>query len=146
MTVGIKTVIFAGLFALCAVGALFNPLLGVLGYVGHYMIGPERQWWEQPIQRFGIRYSFVLALATFAGILFNCRRLRFGKSALSGQEKLLILFLAVAWLVMLITPETVGRYSTVDHPTVKFAKVVIFVLVLFEEFLSPSIWEYLSLF
>jgi O-antigen ligase len=127
---GIKTVIFVGLFALCAVGALFNPLLGVLGYVGHYMVGPERQWWERPIQDLGIRYSYVLALATFVGIAFNYRGLRFGKSALSGQEKLLILFLAVAWLVTLITPETVGRYSTVDHPTVKFVKVVIFVLML----------------
>jgi len=130
MEIGIKTIIFAGLFALCAVGALFNPLLGVLGYVGHYMVGPERQWWERPIQDLGIRYSYALALATFAGIAFNYRKLRFGKSALSGQEMLLILFLAVVWLVTLINPDTVGRYSSVDHPSVKFVKVVIFVLML----------------
>jgi O-antigen ligase len=127
---GIKTVIFAGLFALCAVGALLNPLLGVLGYVGHYMVGPERQWWERPIQSLGIRYSYVLALATFAGIAFNYRKLRFGKAAVSGQEKLLVLFLAVVWLVTLVSPETVGRYSITDHPSVKFTKVVIFTLML----------------
>jgi len=127
---GIKTVIFAGLFAFCAIGALFNPLLGVLGYMAHYITGPDRQWWEKPIQGLGIRYSYWLVLATFAGMAINYRRLRFGKAAVSGQEKLLILFLAVIWLVTLLTPDTVGRYSVVDHPAVKFTKVVIFALIL----------------
>jgi O-antigen ligase len=129
MGIGIKTVIFLGFFGLCVAGAMFNPLLGVLGYVGHYMIGPERQWWERPIQDLGIRYSYWLALATFAGVAFNYRGLKFGKSAVSGQEKLLILFLAVIWLVTLLTPDTVG-YASIDHPSVKFIKVVIFILML----------------
>ena len=127
---GIKTVIFAGLFCFCVVGALFNPLLGALGYVAHYMIGPDRQWWERPLQGYGIRYSYVLALATFAGLLFNIRKLRYGKKFLFGQEKLLLLFLAVIGAVTFLTPDTVHRYTSVDHPSVKFAKVVIFVLML----------------
>ncbi len=127
---GIKTYIFAGLLATCTIGALFNPIMGVLGYVGHYMIGPERQWWERPLQDYGIRYSYWLAILTFVGIAINFRRLRYGKSLFSGQEKLLLLFLAIAWGATLINPATVGRYTTVDHPSVKFTKIVIFTLML----------------
>lgn len=126
---GYKTLIFAALFVLCTVGALGMPLLGVLGYSGHYIIGPESQWWEKPLQGFGVRYSLVLAVATFAGMMFNIRGLRWGKSFLSGQEKLLLLFLGMVWLSTLLSPQT-DAYTKVDHPSVKFTKVVIFLLML----------------
>lgn len=127
---GLKTILFLGLFGFCTAGALVSPILGVLGYSAHYAIGPEGQWWSAPIRHWGIRYSFILAAATAVGMALNWRKLRFGGQSLLGHEKLVILFLAVVWLVTLVAPETVGRYTTVDHPAVKFTKVVVFTLML----------------
>jgi len=128
--VPLKTIVFAGLFAVCAVGALLAPALGVLGYVGHYSVGPERQWWNAPLARFGLRYSFILAMVTAVGIALNWRKIRSGRSILAGQEKLVLLFLGCVWLSVAIGEETIGRYTIADHPSVKLTKVVIFVLML----------------
>ena len=124
-----KTLLFGGLLLLCTVGALLDPVLGILGYMGHYCVGPDRQWWAVPINRLGIRYSYTLALVTAVGIVLNWRRLRFGRFLL-GQEKLMLLFLGVVWLALLIGEQTVGRYTVTDHPSVKLAKVTIFALML----------------
>ncbi len=126
----IKTILFVLFFAVCTGGALFAPILGVLGYVGHYCIGPERQWWAAPIRGWGIRFSYTLALLTAVGIVLNLRKLRFGKSILYGQEKLLLLFLGIVWLSVAMGETTVGRYTIVDHPSIKFTKIVIFALML----------------
>ena len=88
----IKTLLFLGLFVLCSVGALFVPLLGVLGYVAHYCIGPERQWWSASIKPWGIRYSYTLAMCTAIGIALNWRSLRYGKRFFVMDRKRLIWF------------------------------------------------------
>lgn len=126
----LKTLLFISLFAVCFLGAPWAPLLGVLGYMGHYCVGPERQWWHARLSGLGLRYSFLLAIATAVGIALNWRRLRFGKQLLVGQEKLLLLLLGIAWLSVWLGPSTMGRYTTVDHPSVKFTKMVIFVLMM----------------
>ncbi|MFO7775820.1 MAG: O-antigen ligase family protein [Candidatus Hydrogenedentota bacterium] len=125
----LKTVLFLGLFVVCTVGALYTPLLGVLGYVAHYCIGPDRQWWNAPIGHWGLRYSFTLAVATAIGMALHWRRLRFGKSLLTRHEWLIVLFLGVVWFSTLIGPET-ERYTIVDHPSVKFTKVAVFLFML----------------
>ncbi len=125
----LKTILFLVLFVTCAVGALWMPLLGVLGYIGHYCIGPERQWWAAPIRQWGLRYSYLLALLTGVGILLNFRRLRFGRPILRRQEWLLLLFLGIVWLSSFIGKET-ESYTTVDHPTVKMTKVIVFALMM----------------
>ena len=126
----IKTILFAVLFAVCFLGAIWIPVLGVLGYVGHYGIGPERQWWHARLNGLGLRYSFLLATVTAVGIVLNWRRLRFGKKFLLGPEVLMLLLLGVVWLSVLVGGATVGRYTVTDHPSVKFTKVVIFALML----------------
>jgi len=126
----LKTILFIIAFAVCTVGAIFTPLLGVLGYVGHYMLGPDRQWWEAPIGHWGIRYSFTLAIATAIGMALNWRKLRFGRSLFTRHEWLILLFLGIVWLATITSEETVGRYTLVDHPSVKMTKVVIFALML----------------
>lgn len=127
--ISIKGLIFIGLFFLCAVGALFAPQLGIYGYVADYCIGPSGQWWEAPFSSLGLRYSFTLALATLVGMLMHWRNLGFGDHFLLTQEKILLMFLATVWFSSLIAPDTVGRYTTVDHPTMKFTKVAVFVLM-----------------
>ena len=59
---GSRTILFLALFLLCAGGALFLPLLGLLGYMAHYIIGPEGQWWTAPLRPYEIRYSLMLAV------------------------------------------------------------------------------------
>jgi len=127
----IKTVLFMIGFIVCSGGALFAPVLGVLGYVGHYNLGPERQWWIAPIRGLGLRYSFTLAVMTAVGMLLNLRKLRFGKSVLNRHEILILTYLGWVWILYAISEPTVGaRYALVDHPAVKLTKVIIFVLMM----------------
>jgi putative inorganic carbon (hco3(-)) transporter len=126
----LKSLTFIGLFLLCAGGALFFPHLGIYGYIAEYAIGPSSQWWEVPLKGLGIRYSFTLAAATAIGILFNRAKLRYGESFLKGQEALLITFLALVWFSYLLGEQTIGLYTRIDHPAVKFAKVSVFLMML----------------
>lgn len=125
----LKTILFIVVFTACSIGALFTPLLGVLGYVGHYCLG-ERHWWLAPIRELGLRYSFTLALMTAIGIAIHFRKLRYGGSLFVRQEKLILVFLGLVWLSTLLTAATEGRYTTVDHPSLKMTKVFIFLLML----------------
>lgn len=128
----LKTILFVALFGAACVGSFFSPIWGVLGYVGHYCVGPERQWWHAPISFLGIRYSFILAALTALGVALNWQEMRFGGSLLHKHEMLLLGFLGAVWVAALLGQETVGRYSTsgVDHPSVKFTKVLVFTLML----------------
>ncbi len=125
----LKTILFAILFVICVLGAVWMPVLGILGYVGHYIIGPERQWWSVSLRPYGIRYSFVLAAATAIGVALNFQRLRYGNKFFSPHEKLLLLFVGLLWLLRFVSEPT-EFYTIVDHPTVKLTKVLIFGLML----------------
>ena len=125
----LKLIGFSILFLYFACGALFDPVLGVLGYMLHYIVGPERQWWHAQLNPLGLRYSFTLAAITAIGIVLNRTRLRFGK-LLMGQEKLALLMIALIWALTLIGPETVGRYTVTDHASIKMTKVMIFCLMM----------------
>jgi len=125
-----KGIIFFGLFLLCAGGALVWPYLGVYGYVADYCIGPVSQWWEAPFSGLRIRYSLTLALTTAIGMLLQRGKLRFGENFLQQQEALILVFLGIVWLSAFMGVETVGRYTTVDHPSVKFTKIVVFALMM----------------
>lgn len=127
----IKTVLFALLFAVAFLGGFLSPIWSVLGYVGHYTIGPERQWWHAPLSPLGIRYSLILALTTAVGIALHWNKLRLPGPVFCAQEKLLLAFLALVWLSVLTSSETIGRYGgQIDHPSVKITKVILFVMML----------------
>jgi len=126
----LKGLVFIIIFFICVVGASFAPHLGIYGYLVDYCISPAQQWWGRPFANIGIRFSLILALATIVGVFLQRSKLNFGKSILYDQEKSLIFLLAVVWLLFFISPETVGRYGSVDHPSVKFTKVVIFILLM----------------
>jgi len=125
----LKTIIFVGVFGACCAGAVFQPLWGIVAYAADYIIGPQRQWWERPIQHLGIRYSYVLAIVTAIGVALNYGKLRFGKKLLHRHEILLLLFLGLVWVLRSVNEPT-ELYTIVDHPTVKLAKVMIFGLML----------------
>jgi O-antigen ligase len=125
----LRSLFFIGGFIICALGALQNPIFGILGYMGHYCIGPERQWWMGPFRGMDLRYSLVLALATAVGMALNWRKLNIGKF-FTGYESLFLLFLGVIWISDFVTAETIGRYSTEDNPTIKLTKVFVFAFMM----------------
>lgn len=125
-----KTILFLLAFIFACVGALFVPLIGVLGYMAHYH-GLEREWWAAPLKSYGIRYAFVLAAVTAVGIVLCHGRLRYGKPLLLGTERLLLLFLAIAAVsVAYGGMPSAERYVVMDHPVLKLAKILLFVLML----------------
>ena len=126
----LKGLIFIGLFSFCVVGAIFLPYLGIYGYIADYCINPADQWWGRPFANMGLRISFTLALATMIGIVLQWRKLKFGENLIYQQEVVLILFLCIVWVTSFLGPETVGRYGSIDHPTIKFTKIVIFTLMM----------------
>ncbi len=126
----IKTILFALYFFFCSGGALFVPLLGILGYILHYNLGPETKWWAGPLNALNIRYAYTLAVVTAIGMVFHWGKLHFGKSLLLRQEKLLLLFLGIVWLSVWMGPATIERYTMVDHPSIKMIKIVIITLMM----------------
>ena len=128
----LRTILFALAFAGLAIAGLQAPIWAVCGYVLNYCIGPERQWWAAPLREMGLRFSLTLAGATALGFLLNYGKLKpkFGRAALLGHEKLILLFLGIVWLSTALGEPTIGRYTVIDHPSVKLTKVVIFVLLL----------------
>jgi putative inorganic carbon (hco3(-)) transporter len=126
---GPRTFLFLALFLICAGGALFVPLLGLLGYIAHYIIGPEGQWWAAPLRPLGIRYALTLALLAGIGIAFQFRKLRCGAAFWTSQEKILLAIVGLVWLLRAISePTTVNLVF--DHPSLKLTKVAIFCLML----------------
>jgi len=126
----IKGLMLIGTFLFCAVGALFLPYLGIYGYIADYCISPSRQWWGLPFSAMGIRFSFTLALATFAGIVLQRHNLKFGEKVIYNQETTLLIFLGLIWILFAISVDTIGRYSSIDHPSLKVTKIVIFSLMM----------------
>jgi O-antigen ligase len=120
---------FAG-FLVAAIGSLFAPVLGVLGYTAHYAIGAEGQWWFSSLRIFEVRYALTLALVTAVGFLMNSRKQSWGPHFFSGQEKLMLAFLGLVWLTVLAGPATQGLYTVVDHPSTKLTKILFFVMLM----------------
>jgi putative inorganic carbon (hco3(-)) transporter len=125
----LKTLLFLSLFLVCTLGAFNVPLLGVLGYMAHNIIGPERQWWALPIRDYSIRYSMTLAVVTAVGLALNWHRLRRSGASLARQEALMLLFLGLVWFSSLIGEAIIGWYTSVDPPTIKLTKTLIFVFM-----------------
>ena len=126
----LKTVLFVVLFLAACIGTFIGPIWPMLGYVAHYCIGVERQWWHAPIADLGVRYSFTLAILTAVAMFLHAKSLRFGRAGLCAHEMLLLAYLGAVWLSVLIGPPTVGRYIVADHISVKFTKVVLFTFML----------------
>ena len=127
----LKTILFIGLFLAACAGTFFGPIWPMLGYVAHYCIGPERQWWHGPLAGLGIRYSFTLGALTAFAIFLHAGHLRFGHSPFCWHEVLLVFFIGAVWLSVLLGPPTAEwRYVYIDHVSMKMTKVALFTLML----------------
>lgn len=126
----VKGLLFISLFFFCTLSALALPHIGVYGYIADYCINPASQWWGRPFAQMGVRFSFTLALATMVGIVWQWKKLQFGDSILYRQEVTLLLFLSLVWVLTFVGPDTVGRYTLTDHPSIKLTKIIIFALMM----------------
>ncbi len=133
----LRAIAFLIVFLFLSGGALVEPVFGILGYMAHYIIGAEKQWWHAPLNSLGIRYSLMFATLTFVGIVLNRNKLNF-KTLLVRQEVLALAMLFWIWVLYFITPETVGRYAFTDHPTIKLTKVMIFGLMMTHVVTTPK--------
>jgi len=125
----IKTILLVMAFVFACGGALFVPLIGVLGYMLHYHVSPETQWWGQPIAHWGIRYSFLLGAFTGVATIIGHANLRYGRTFFSRLEWLCLLFLGWVWALTIMHP-TVGTFLGADTPPVKLAKMLVFAIIL----------------
>jgi O-antigen ligase len=120
----IKTILFLAGFFICCVCALVAPLWGVVGNALYTIIGTG--WWTIPVRGWGIRYSYLLTIATAIGIAINWSKLQFGPSLLNKQEKYILLFLGIVWLSTLLGEKTTAaNYLVLDHPSIKLSKFII---------------------
>lgn len=127
----ITSILLLIVLAVCCGGALYNPLIGIIGYVLHYHIGPESQWWGASISHLGVRYAFLLVIFTGIGTVLNRKRLRYGNKLLTGHEWLFILFVAIVWLSYFIgLPPDRDPAGIIDPPEIKMLKMLIIVLLM----------------
>lgn len=128
----LKLILFLVSFVAACGLTLYMPLVGVVGYMMHYQIYPERQWWGEEAAHLGIRYSFTLALLTAIAAAIHFRRLRHGRAVMKTQEWLLVAFVALVWLSTLwgVAGAQDASPTGQDPPEVKLTKVLIFVLML----------------
>ena len=127
----LKAILFLVSFVAACGLTLYMPLVGVVGYMMHYQVYPERQWWGQELANLSIRYSFTLALLTAVALAIHFRQLRYGRAVMKTQEWLLVAFVALVWLSTLWSMAVQDASLTgQDPPEVKMTKVLIFVLML----------------
>ena len=125
----LRTLVVAAGMIVAAGGALFLPILGVMGYILNYNLGIERQWWGRDFREAGVRMSLGLAAATLVGMVLNSGRLRSAGAWLLGHEKLVLAFLCVAWLSVPLG-QGMRDSAAIDHPAIKLTKVIIFALMM----------------
>lgn len=127
----ITTILLLIGLVICCGGALYNPLIGIIGYILHYHISPDTQWWGASISHLGIRYSFLLVIFTGIGTILNRERLRYGNNLLVRHEWLFILFVAIVWLSLFVgLPIDRNPAGIVDPPEIKMLKLLIVVFLM----------------
>lgn len=128
----IKSILFIGGLIFACVGALASPLIGVLGYMGVYLVDPTSQWWSAPIPFH--RYSMLMACFLAIGVLMNWPKLSRSAPRFGVFDGLLVSFLAILWASTAIgMPSTPDNWLLVD----KMTKLFIFVLILERVATSP---------
>lgn len=121
---------FLVLFSVACLGALGMPMIGIAGYMSHYHVFPEIQWWGEPLSQSGIRFSFLLAACTAFGFLASYRRSVIRGPIMTGQEWLILVFVGLTWLSTLVGLPLAPATGTEDPPQVKMTKIAIFVLIM----------------
>ncbi len=130
---GVKSILFLSLFVLAVLAAPAAPLWGVLGYLGHYYVWPEAQWWGRFLAQMDVRVSLTIAALTAVGVLLNWGRIRARTPGplFHSQEWLLWLYAGVIGLTEVwALPENPDFPTPGEPPFFKMMKVAAFVFLL----------------
>ena len=129
----IKTILLLLGFVFSSVGALFVPLLGVIGYVLHYQFWPDNHWWGREISDWGLRYAFTIGVCLLIGTLLNKHKLKLGRQAMRTHEWLLVVFWLAALLSTLTGIDLTFMPYQQTHQALlldKLSKVILFCLLM----------------
>jgi O-antigen ligase len=131
--VAIKTILLLLSLAFFSVGALFAPMIGVVGYVSYYQLWPDNQWWGQAVSHWGLRYAFTIGLCLLIGTVLNKRKLKLGGQMMKPHEWLLVAVWLVAMLSTLTGMDLTFRpvQQSYQHLLLdKLSKVLLFCLLM----------------
>ncbi|MFQ5489382.1 MAG: O-antigen ligase family protein [Phycisphaerae bacterium] len=142
----IKTLLLLFSFFFFSGGALFVPMIGVVGYVLHYHCWPDNQWWGRELSDWGLRYAFTIGLCLLIGTLLNKHKLKLGTQVMKAHEWLLVLFWATAMVSMgagadlsLYPADQLYQAMLLD----KLSKVVLFCLLMSHVVTTPKRFDIL---
>ena len=121
----LTTILYLALFISVVLGGiLFNPLIGISGYLITYHINPLTHWWGASIPASIDRYSLILAVATLLGMVLHKSKLKFTRMV-EAQEILLIIFVGLCWLSIPLGVASEG----IDEHLIKITKIAIMVMM-----------------
>jgi len=98
----LRVLLFLSIYSICALGTLFNPILGVCGYLFTYFIFCKKVWWGQILTRLPIRYSYLMALLLFVGMIFQKNKINWVVRPYNKLEILFYLFVGIIGLSLII--------------------------------------------
>lgn len=137
----IKTLLLLLSFVFVSAGALFVPMIGVVGYILHYHLWPDNQWWGRELSDWGLRYAFTVGLCLLVGTVLNKHKLVLGRRVMKGHEWLMVAF----WLAALASAATGVDLSLreTDHAYQaalldKISKVLLFCLLMSHVVTTPK--------
>jgi len=131
--VAIKTILLLLGFIFSSVGALFVPMVGVVGYMLHYQFWPDNHWWGRDISDWGLRYAFTIGVCLLLGTVLNKHKLKLDGQWMRTHEWLLVLFWLAAGLSTLTGIDLTFDASQQAHQVQlfdKLSKVVLFCLLM----------------
>lgn len=128
---GVRGLLFVGLFAVGGLAALAEPFAGIIAYAVHYHSYPENAYWGRGLAAAGVRYSLFISLLLAIGTLLNLKRLPYGR-LINRQEALYLTFLA--WVVI---TRLINGQETQEDTVDKMVKMAVFLLALTHVVVTP---------
>ncbi|MBW2738320.1 MAG: hypothetical protein JRE64_05600 [Deltaproteobacteria bacterium] len=113
--------VFISLF----IGSLWQPILGILGYLSVYILYNPNMWWGATFQQYLPRPSVVAVCFLIIGMFLNTSKLNW---SISRREVELYAFLGLVWTTSFFFG--VGIEDNNWQYLIKFTKIFIFIFIL----------------
>ena len=120
----ITTLMITAFFLFLFVGALFNPMVGILNYLSIYLIFNQNIWYCKLLAPYLHRPSFIAFIFLCVGCSLNVKKLDW---SISRREIEFYLFLATTWIVSIIFG--LGMHEESWKFLQKISKVFVFVFI-----------------
>ncbi len=112
-------------FGVCFIGALWRPVIGIIGYLAVYLLYNPNIWWGRQISQVIQRPSFIAVVFLVIGCVLHKDQLHWH---ISRRELEIYLFLGMAWIVSVFFGESM--HETSWNYLEKLTKIGIFVFLL----------------